>query len=187
MATVHYSQATDRNEDFTAISRNRAGSRAGQPETSKLWVSLDIVTVLVASVLSWVIFRSMHGSSGVFAWRLDGTLANTGRMLMVPLGVFVVSLILVSRHLHLYSPDRINGHLHEQRLTVQACLTAGLLVLGTMYLVPHSGGFARPSVDPACSYHEPPVPAPLYPSLRIAKAPFGRAGQPAHPGGRFAS
>ncbi len=134
MATVHYSQATDRNVAFTAISRNRAGSRAGQPETSKLWISLDIVTVFVASLLSWVIFRSMHGTSGVFAWRLDSTLENAGRNLMIPLGVFVVSLILVSRHLHLYSPDRINGHLHEQRLTVQACLTAGLLVLGTMYL-----------------------------------------------------
>ena len=76
----------------------------------------------------------MHGSSGVIAWRFDPSLEITGRELMAPLGVFVVSLIVVSRYLHLYSPARIGGYLHEQRLTVQACLTAGLLVIGMMYL-----------------------------------------------------
>src|SRR5207302_724380 len=48
---------------------------------------------------------------------------------------FIVSLIIISRRLHLYSPARLSGYLHEQRLTVQACFTAGLLLTGTLYLV----------------------------------------------------
>ncbi len=48
---------------------------------------------------------------------------------------FIVSLIITSRRMHLYNPTRLGGYLHEQRLTFQACLTAGLLLTGTLYLV----------------------------------------------------
>ena len=48
---------------------------------------------------------------------------------------FIVSLILTSRRLHLYSPARLGGYLHEQRLTAQACFTAGLLLTGTLYML----------------------------------------------------
>ena len=36
---------------------------------------------------------------------------------------------------HLYSPKRLSSFLHEQRLSVQACFTSGLLLTGTLYLV----------------------------------------------------
>ncbi len=55
---------------------------------------------------------------------------------------FIVSLIVTSRRLHLYSPTRLGGYLHEQRLTVQACFTAGLLLTGTLYLV-HAADIPR--------------------------------------------
>jgi exopolysaccharide biosynthesis polyprenyl glycosylphosphotransferase len=56
---------------------------------------------------------------------------------------FTVALMLISKRLHLYSATRLTNLLHEQRLSVQACLICGLLATGTLYLVhddtiPHS-------------------------------------------------
>jgi len=48
---------------------------------------------------------------------------------------FTISLIITSRRLHLYTPTRLTGFLHEQRLSVQACFTSGLLLTGALYLV----------------------------------------------------
>ncbi len=48
---------------------------------------------------------------------------------------FTISLIITSRRLHLYTPTRLSGFLHEQRLSTQACFTSGLLLTGTLYLV----------------------------------------------------
>jgi exopolysaccharide biosynthesis polyprenyl glycosylphosphotransferase len=47
---------------------------------------------------------------------------------------FMLSLILVSRRLHLYAPIQLRNTLHDQRLTIQACFTAGLLLSGALYL-----------------------------------------------------
>jgi hypothetical protein len=55
---------------------------------------------------------------------------------------FAVSLLVVSRRLNLYVPARLNNALHEQRLSVQACLTSGLLLTGTLYLV-HAEDISR--------------------------------------------
>src|ERR1700678_4658528 len=48
---------------------------------------------------------------------------------------FILSLILISKRYHLYGPIQMRNTLHEQRLTIQACLTAGLLLSGALYLV----------------------------------------------------
>src|SRR6202021_2352147 len=48
---------------------------------------------------------------------------------------FTVTLIVISRSLHLYTPTRLTSHLLEQRLSVQACLISGLLLTGTLYLI----------------------------------------------------
>ncbi len=48
---------------------------------------------------------------------------------------FTFALIVTSRRLHLYTPARLPNFLHEQRLSAQACLTSGLLLTGTLYLV----------------------------------------------------
>jgi exopolysaccharide biosynthesis polyprenyl glycosylphosphotransferase len=49
------------------------------------------------------------------------------------LGWFILALILVSRRLHLYTPIQLRNTLHDQRLTIQACFTAGLLLAGALY------------------------------------------------------
>jgi len=47
---------------------------------------------------------------------------------------FILALILVSKRLHLYAPIQLRNTLHDQRLTLQACGTAGLLLSGALYL-----------------------------------------------------
>ena len=47
---------------------------------------------------------------------------------------FIVALLLVSRASGLYGAVQYQSALHEQRMTVQACLTAGLLLAGALYL-----------------------------------------------------
>ncbi len=42
---------------------------------------------------------------------------------------------MISRRYHLYEPMRITSALHEQRMTLQAAFTAGLLLTGSLYLV----------------------------------------------------
>src|SRR6266568_6232116 len=55
---------------------------------------------------------------------------------------FIVSLVLTSRRLHLYNPTQLSGFLHEQRLTLQACFSSGLLLTGTLYIV-HAADIPR--------------------------------------------
>jgi exopolysaccharide biosynthesis polyprenyl glycosylphosphotransferase len=54
----------------------------------------------------------------------------------------IVTLVATNRTLHLYSPTRLGSILHEQRRSAQACLTSGLLLTGTLYLV-HADDFPR--------------------------------------------
>src|SRR5580692_13215174 len=55
---------------------------------------------------------------------------------------FTIALIMTSRRLHLYTPIRLTSFLHEQRLSVQACLYSGLLLTGTLYLI-HAEDISR--------------------------------------------
>jgi exopolysaccharide biosynthesis polyprenyl glycosylphosphotransferase len=97
---------------------------------------LDAVTVFGAALLATLYEFKLSPIAEVRSfWR--GTLIQ-GRSMGILLALlfgFIVSLIVVSRRLHLYSPSRLRGYLHEQRLTAQACFTAGLLLTGTLYLV----------------------------------------------------
>jgi exopolysaccharide biosynthesis polyprenyl glycosylphosphotransferase len=97
---------------------------------------LDGVTVFVAAALATLYELHTGPETGaVEFW--NGTLIH-GRsrgILVALLCGFTVSLILTSRRLHLYTPKRLSAYLHEQRLSAQACLTSGLLLTGTLYLV----------------------------------------------------
>jgi exopolysaccharide biosynthesis polyprenyl glycosylphosphotransferase len=104
---------------------------------------LDGVTILGAALLATL--YELHtgpvaGAKGFW----HGTLIH-GRSMGILLALlcgFTVALIVISRRLQLYSPTRLTGFLHEQRLNVQACLTSGLLLTGTLYLV-HAADIPR--------------------------------------------
>jgi len=110
---------------------------------AKLWMVLDGVTIIGAALLATL--YELHtgpvaGAKGFW----HGTLIH-GRSMGILLALlcgFTVALIVISRRLQLYSPTRLIGFLHEQRLNVQACLTSGLLLTGTLYLV-HAADIPR--------------------------------------------
>ena len=97
---------------------------------------LDVMTVVGAATLATlykVHAGPMAGAEGF--WR--GTLIH-GRSMGILLALlcgFTIALIVISHRLHVYDPTRLTGYLHEQRLSVQACLTSGLILAGTLYLV----------------------------------------------------
>ncbi len=106
---------------------------AGRPSISVVvWALLDGVTGVLAGLIALRI-------------RLDGATERNGSILfnlahaahlpsLLMLVMFGIYLVLISRLLGLYRPgDNFSG-LHEQRMTVQAVLTSGLLLCGTLYL-----------------------------------------------------
>jgi exopolysaccharide biosynthesis polyprenyl glycosylphosphotransferase len=104
---------------------------------------LDGITVFGAAILA-TIYESHSGPvvSAKDFWH--GTLFH-GRSMGILLALlcgFIVSLILTSRRLHLYTPSRLHSFLHEQRLTVQACFTSGLLLTGALYVL-HAADIPR--------------------------------------------
>ena len=104
---------------------------------------LDALTVLGAAFVATLYeFHTSPIASVRSFWH--GTLFQ-GRSMGILLALlcgFIISLIITNRRLHLYNPTRLGGYLHEQRLTVQACFTSGLLLTGTLYLV-HASDIPR--------------------------------------------
>ena len=101
-----------------------------------LWMIMDGITILVSAMLVTLYERHTGPVAGVKGF-WQGTLIY-GRSMGILLALlcgFAVTLMITSRRLHLYTPARLNNFLHEQRLSVQACFTSGLLLTGTLYLV----------------------------------------------------
>jgi exopolysaccharide biosynthesis polyprenyl glycosylphosphotransferase len=104
--------------------------------TAKLWMTLDAVTVLGSAALA-TLYEVHAGPVAGARGFWHGTLIH-GRSMGILLGLlfgFAIALMVTSRRLHLYTPTRLTSFLHEQRLSVQACFTSGLLLTGTLYLV----------------------------------------------------
>jgi exopolysaccharide biosynthesis polyprenyl glycosylphosphotransferase len=99
-------------------------------------MALDTATIFACAVLATLYeFRTnpIVGARGFW----HGTLFH-GRSMGILLALlcgFAISLLVISRRLNLYRPARLASFLHEQRLSVQACFTSGLLLTGTLYLV----------------------------------------------------
>jgi len=103
---------------------------------SKLWMWMDGLTVLAAATLA-TLYKLHTGPLGGAKGFVHGTLIQGRSMglLLALLCGYTAALILSSRRLNLYNPMRLTSYLHEQRLSVQACFTSGLLLTGTLYLV----------------------------------------------------
>ena len=97
---------------------------------------MDGLTVLASATVA-TLYKLQTGPVGGAEEFVRGTLIH-GRSMWILLGFlcfFTIALIISSRRLNLYTPMRLTGYLHEQRLSAQACLTSGLLLTGTLYLV----------------------------------------------------
>ena len=99
------------------------------------WILGDIVVVLAAlmiAVRGWL-GEGLFGADSPY--RTNIMFQTHPKILLACLAWFMLSLILVSKRYHLYGPFQLRNTLHEQRLTIQASLTAGLLLAGALYLV----------------------------------------------------
>lgn len=94
-----------------------------------LWMALDAATVALAAGLATYL-RKINVLS-YFDHRAP--LAANPSSFLIYLAGFVVILLIVSRAHGLYGPLQSFSGLREQRLTVQSCFTASLILAGALY------------------------------------------------------
>jgi exopolysaccharide biosynthesis polyprenyl glycosylphosphotransferase len=110
-------------------SPSRAGATQGVDRFSML---LDFLSVFGSGVFACAFILHRTGAG------LLRTIALYPHWLWIPVVlIFGYSLLIVfnCQRLDLYTPERQTSILHEQRKTLEACLTAGLLLAGTLYLL----------------------------------------------------
>jgi exopolysaccharide biosynthesis polyprenyl glycosylphosphotransferase len=109
------------------------GLSARSSSTAMIWAGLDFLCAFVGGLLAFHIRQHADHvpvSGGFF----------TGLWLNVPfisvgyLFLFSVYLVFFARMYGLYGVPESRSALNEQRMTIQAVLTAGLLLCGTLYL-----------------------------------------------------
>jgi exopolysaccharide biosynthesis polyprenyl glycosylphosphotransferase len=104
--------------------------------TTKFWMALDVATIVVAAAAA-TMYEFKTGLIDLVVRFWDGILFGRYPMwnLLAFLSVFAVSLVLTSKRLQLYTPTRSSNILNEQRLSLQASATSGLVLTGMLYLV----------------------------------------------------
>ncbi len=106
-------------------------------------MSLDVLTILGAATIATTFELRMSPVLGAREF-YRGTLFH-GRSMGILLALlcgFAIALLLISKRMNLYTPESITNFLHEQRLSAQACLSAGMLLTGTLYLL-HAADIPR--------------------------------------------
>src|SRR3984957_3684964 len=101
--------------------------------TSTVWASLDMLTVVVAAVLA-LRFRVDTPPDVSTLHVLPHLIHSSPNLLFFYIGWFGVCLVFFTRSYGLYGAIQHRSGLHEQRMTMQAALTSGLLLCGTLYL-----------------------------------------------------
>src|SRR5271155_2938279 len=128
-------QGTEERGPASVAVPQRPNTQGKGTRVGVLWMLGDVVVVLVAlmiAVRGWL-GQGLFGADSPY--RTNIMFQSHPTILLACLGWFILSLILVSKRYHLYGPMQMRNLLHEQRLTIQACLTAGLLLSGLLYLV----------------------------------------------------
>src|SRR5271170_4140739 len=101
--------------------------------TSSVWASLDMLTVVVAAMVA-LRFRVETPPEVSTLHVLPHLIQSSPNLLPFYIGWFAVCVVFFTRSYGLYGPIQNRSGLHEQRMTVQASLTSGLLLCGTLYL-----------------------------------------------------
>jgi exopolysaccharide biosynthesis polyprenyl glycosylphosphotransferase len=98
-----------------------------------VWASLDLLTVSVAAIMALRLHEVLPAETPALDV-LPHLFHAPPRMLFFYVGWFAVCLIFFTRSFGLYGPIHNRSGLNEQRMTVQATLTSGLLLCGTLYV-----------------------------------------------------
>jgi exopolysaccharide biosynthesis polyprenyl glycosylphosphotransferase len=130
--------ATNGREELRLASvaaQHRPSSHSKGARIAALSMLGDVVIVFAAlmiAVRGWL-GEGLFGADSPY--RTNVMFHTHPKILLGCLAWFMLSLVLVSKRYHLYGPMQMRNTLHEQRLTIQACVTAGLLLSGALYLV----------------------------------------------------
>ena len=95
-----------------------------------IWAGLDCASVIVAGLVAFRIRLTYTLNN----WE-EAVSAFPPGMLFLYLLLYTVYLVSFARSYGLYRPMDKRSGMNEQRLTIQASLTAGLLLCGTLYLL----------------------------------------------------
>ncbi len=137
MATPDYLQQVIIS-DKKHLGRARQASRVGRglfrrpSVTSSVWASLDLLTVVVAAVLA-LRFRIATPAAVTTLHVVPHLIHASPKLLFFYIAWFGVCLVFFMRSYGLYAPIQNSSGLHEQRMTIQATVTSGLLLCGTLY------------------------------------------------------
>jgi exopolysaccharide biosynthesis polyprenyl glycosylphosphotransferase len=101
--------------------------------TSSIWASVDVLTVIAAAMLA-LRFRVVTPPEVSTLHVLPHLIQSSPSILSFYVAWFGICLVFFTRSYGLYGPIQHRSGLHEQRMTVQASLTSGLLLCGTLYL-----------------------------------------------------
>ncbi len=102
--------------------------------TGLVWASLDMLTVFFASIMALRLQLSTFVGAHTSLSLIPSVIRHAPSSWFVYLLWYGFTLILITRSYGLYGPIQNRSGLHEQRVTVQATLTAGLLLCGALYL-----------------------------------------------------
>ena len=111
----------------------RAGLFHRPSVNSLIWAVLDFTTVAIAMLVALRIRDRVPGGMHIISQPAYLVHVTSPYMLGF-IGWYGVLLIVIARSYGLYEPILERSGLHEQRLAVQASLTSGLLLCGTLYL-----------------------------------------------------
>ncbi len=133
MTTPEYlQQAVVSNRTRRRTGADGAGGRQRPSISSVVWAGLDVASALLAGLVAFHIRLDQQPNRPESVLRELTHVAPLPSVVM--LLVFGVFLVLISRLLGLYHHGETVSGLHEQRMTVQAVGTAGLLLCGALYL-----------------------------------------------------
>ena len=119
------------------VTRRNATSQASIFERPSVygtvWALVDLLTVAISTVMALhlriVFFPDAYDPASFI-----GVLHEAPHVLFVYMAWFGLCLVFLSRSYKIYAPVSHCSGLHEQRMTIQACLTAGMLLCGALYL-----------------------------------------------------
>jgi exopolysaccharide biosynthesis polyprenyl glycosylphosphotransferase len=115
------------------VDRVRSSFWSHSFKVALFWAFCDMLCVLIATAAAIRIYLgNFIGDESVI--ETQSMLSGSPWLSLFYLCWFILSLILVGRRLRLYAPIQMRNTLHDQRLTIQACFTAGLLLSGALYL-----------------------------------------------------
>ena len=136
MATPDYLQqviVSGRRHGGTRSRPNQRGFLQRPSVASVIWATLDMLTVSVAGLIA-LRLRVNVSADHHFLSLLTTLSHETPPVSALYLVWFGLVLIFLTRSYGLYGPIQNRSGLHEQRMTVQACMISGLLLCGALYV-----------------------------------------------------